>query len=46
MTYQLDAAGIRLYVNTEISAAKRLYVGCGFREDGYALFMEKDCIKS
>lgn len=38
---ELDAAGIRLYVNVNNPAAKNLYEHCGYREDGQAVFMEK-----
>ena len=37
----LDAVGIRLYVNIENPAARRLYEKCGFAESGQATFMEK-----
>jgi ribosomal protein S18 acetylase RimI-like enzyme len=38
---ELDATGIRLYVNVNNPAAQRLYENCGYREDGQAYFMEK-----
>ena len=37
----LDAAGIRLYVNVNNPTAKKLYESCGYQEDGQAYFMEK-----
>ena len=37
----LNAVGIRLYVNTENPGAQRLYQCCGYTEDGRAIFMEK-----
>lgn len=37
----LQAAGIRLYVNTQNETAHALYSRCGCREDGTAHFMEK-----
>ena len=41
MRTALDATGIRLYVNVENPAARRLYEKCGFAESGQAHFMEK-----
>ena len=38
---ELDATGIRLYVNVNNPIAQRLYGSCGYREDGQAYFMEK-----
>lgn len=38
---ELEASGIRLYVNVNNPAARRLYERCGYREDGQAYFMEK-----
>ena len=38
---ELKAAGVRLYVNVNNSAAHKLYEACGYREDGQAYFMEK-----
>lgn len=38
---ELEATGIRLYVNVNNPAAKKLYEHCGFLEDGQAYFMEK-----
>jgi len=38
---ELDAVGIRLYVNLNNPTAKKLYEGCGYLEDGQAYFMEK-----
>lgn len=37
----LEATGIRLYVNVNNPAAKFLYEHCGFQEDCQACFMEK-----
>lgn len=37
----LEATGIRLYVNVNNPAAKKLYEQCGYREDAQAYFMEK-----
>lgn len=41
MAAELDATGLRLYVNVENPAARHLYRACGFRESGTACFMEK-----
>ena len=38
---ELEAAGIRLYVNVDNPAAKKLYERCGCLEDGQAYFMGK-----
>ena len=38
---ELDATGIRLYVNVNNPAARKLYEHCGYLEDGQASFMEK-----
>ena len=38
---ELQATGIRLYVNVNNPAARKLYESCGYREDGQAYFMEK-----
>ena len=38
---ELDAVGIRLYVNVNNPTAKELYNCCGYMEDGQAYFMEK-----
>lgn len=38
---ELEAAGIRLYVNTQNPTAKNLYAHCGYSEYGQAYFMEK-----
>ena len=38
---ELQATGIRLYVNVNNPAARQLYETCGYREDGQAYFMEK-----
>lgn len=38
---QLNATGIRLYVNVNNPAAQKLYESCGYGEDGQAYFMEK-----
>ena len=38
---ELEAAGIRLYVNVDNPAAKKLYERCGYLEDGQAYFMGK-----
>ena len=38
---QLEATGVRLYVNTQNPEAQALYEAVGFCEDGTALFMEK-----
>ena len=38
---ELNATGIRLYVNEENPNAKNLYEKCGFIESGKAYFMEK-----
>ena len=38
---ELEATGIRLYVNINNPAAQKLYENCGYREDGQAYFMEK-----
>ena len=39
---ELDATGIRLYVNVNNPTAKKLYEGCGYAEDGQAILMEKN----
>ena len=38
---ELNATGIRLYVNVNNPAALKLYKHCGFHEDGNTYFMEK-----
>ena len=38
---ELNATGIRLYVNVNNPTAKILYEHCGFHEDGNTFFMEK-----
>ena len=38
---ELEATGIRLYVNVNNPTAKKLYEHCGYLEDGQAYFMEK-----
>lgn len=38
---QLNATGIRLYVNVNNPTARKLYQSCGYGEDGQAYFMEK-----
>ncbi|MBQ7944223.1 MAG: GNAT family N-acetyltransferase [Lachnospiraceae bacterium] len=38
---ELEATGIRLYVNVNNPIAKKLYEHCGYLEDGQAYFMEK-----
>jgi ribosomal protein S18 acetylase RimI-like enzyme len=38
---ELDASGIRLYVNTENPGARALYEKCGFTADGTAHWMSK-----
>ena len=38
---ELEATGIRLYVNVNNPIAQKLYGSCGYREDGQAYFMEK-----
>ena len=38
---ELEAAGIRLYVNVDNPAAKKLYEPCGYLENGQAYFMGK-----
>lgn len=38
---ELNATGIRLYVNVNNTIAKNLYETCGYLEDGQAYFMEK-----
>jgi len=38
---ELEATGIRLYVNVNNPTAKKLYERCGYLEDGQAYFMEK-----
>lgn len=38
---ELEATGIRLYVNVNNPTAKKVYEYCGYREDGQAYFMEK-----
>jgi len=38
---ELDATGIRLYVNVNNPTAQKLYEHCGYIEDGKACFMEK-----
>ena len=38
---ELEATGLRLYVNADNISAKALYEKCGFREEGHTLFMEK-----
>ncbi len=37
----LNATGLRLYVNVDNPAAKRLYESCGYVQCGKAYFMEK-----
>lgn len=37
----LEASGIRLYVNTENPTARNLYQKCGYIDSGTAYFMEK-----
>lgn len=39
---QLEATGVRLYVNVNNPTARRLYETCGYLEDGQACFMEKN----
>lgn len=38
---EMNAVGIRLYVNVHNPGAQRLYENCGYKEDGQAYFMEK-----
>lgn len=38
---QLDATGLRLYVNVNNPIAEKLYRDCGYKKDGEAFFMEK-----
>ena len=38
---ELEATGIRLYVNVNNQTAKKLYEHSGYLEDGQAYFMEK-----
>ncbi|MDD5936080.1 MAG: hypothetical protein PUC65_11070 [Clostridiales bacterium] len=38
---QLDATGLRLYVNVNNLIAEKLYRDCGYKKDGEAFFMEK-----
>lgn len=38
---ELEATGIRLYVNVNNPVAQNLYETCGYVEDGRAIFMEK-----
>jgi len=38
---ELEAVGIRLYVNANNPTAKEVYNCCGYMEDGQAYFMEK-----
>lgn len=38
---KLEATGVRLYVNVNNPAARRLYDVCGYQENGQAYFMEK-----
>ena len=38
---EMNAVGIRLYVNVKNPAAQRLYENCGYQEDGQDIFMEK-----
>ena len=38
---ELEATGIRLYVNVNNPTAKKLYEHCDYQEDGQAYFMEK-----
>ena len=38
---ELNATGIRLYVNVNNPIAQKLYEACGYVEDGRAIFMEK-----
>ena len=38
---ELNATGIRLYVNVNNPVAQKLYEACGYVEDGRAIFMEK-----
>ena len=37
----IDAAGVRLYVNVNNPIAKQLYEKCGYNYEGTAEFMEK-----
>lgn len=39
---QLEATGLRLYVNTENPEARALCESCGYRQYGMACFMEKE----
>ena len=39
---ELEATGIRLYVNVTNPTAQKLYEGSGYSEDGQAIFMEKN----
>lgn len=41
LVVELDATGLRLYVNVNNTNAKSLYERCGFHNDGQAFFMEK-----
>lgn len=41
LAQQLNAWGVRLYVNVENPGAKQLYESCGYQEAGQAFFMEK-----
>ena len=38
---ELEAVGVRLYVNVDNPTAEKLYKHCGYLEDGQAYFMEK-----
>ena len=38
---QLQASGVRLYVNTENPGARALYEACGYQRSGQADYMEK-----
>lgn len=38
---ELNATGIRLYVNVNNSAALKLYEHCGFQGEGNTYFMKK-----
>ena len=41
LSVELNASGVRLYVNTENPVALNLYEKCGYHKNGEAIFMEK-----